>query len=97
MNGKPIRRWCKRGKENGGRLEALIPVGTPPGTIRKSNIPQKIIDWVEELRRSIQDWENKTSFRGIFHETGLKRVSEATIGHIIKRHKLLPEGRTEIS
>jgi hypothetical protein len=38
-------------KENGGRLEALIPNSTRPMSARKSNIPQKIIDFIRDLRQ----------------------------------------------
>lgn len=38
---KLISKWRKKLKENGGRLEALIPHSTRPRTVRKSNIPQK--------------------------------------------------------
>ncbi len=86
---KLISKWRKRLKEHGGRLEALIPYSTRPKTVRKSNIPQKIIDFIRDLRQKyprLGKEKIKPLLDEYCKETGLKTVSEATIGNIIKRH-----------
>lgn len=89
VNRKLISKWRKRLKENGGRLEALIPYSTRPSTARKSNIPQKIIDFIRDLRQTYPRL-GKEKIKPPLDEycigIGLKTVSEPTIGNIIKRH-----------
>jgi transposase InsO family protein len=87
---KLISKWRKRLKENGGRLEALIPYSTRPKRTRKSVIDQKIIDFIKNLRQKyprLGKEKIKPLLDEYCKETGLKTVSEATIGNIIKRHK----------
>jgi transposase-like protein len=47
---KVISRWRKRLKENGGNLTALIPHSTRPHSVRRSEVPQEIIDFIKAMR-----------------------------------------------
>ncbi|BCB96394.1 hypothetical protein JZK55_13160 [Dissulfurispira thermophila] len=86
---KLISKWRKRLKENGGRLEALVPHSTRPKRTRKSEIPFDIIDFIRKLRERYPRL-GKEKIKPLLDEyckdRGLKTVSEATIGNIIKRH-----------
>ena len=86
---KLISKWRKRLKENGGRLEALIPHSTRPKMVRRSEIPPEIIDFIRSLRQRYPRL-GKEKIKPLLDEyckdRGLKTVSEPTIGNIIKRH-----------
>src|SRR4030065_191635 len=47
---KVISRWKKRVKEGEGNLTALIPYSTRPHRVRCSNVSQKVINFIKELR-----------------------------------------------
>ncbi|MCX7794393.1 MAG: helix-turn-helix domain-containing protein [Thermodesulfovibrionales bacterium] len=86
---KLISKWRKRLKENGGRLEELIPYSTRPKRTRKSEIPREIIDFIRRLREKYPRL-GKEKIKPLLDEyckdKGLKTISEATVGNIIRRH-----------
>jgi len=47
---KVISRWRRRLKENGGNLTALIPHSTRPHSVRRSDVPQELIDFIKAIR-----------------------------------------------
>ncbi len=86
---KLISKWRKRLKENGGRLEALVPHSTRPKRVRKSKIPSEIIDFIRSLRQRhprLGKEKIKPLLDEYCRDRGLKTISEPTIGNIIKRH-----------
>lgn len=88
---KVISRWRKRLKDNEGSLSALIPHSTRPHKVRTSNVHQKIINFIKELRERhprIGKEKIKPLLDKYCAENGLKSVSESTVGNIIKRHRL---------
>lgn len=88
---KVISRWRKRLRENGGRLMALIPTSTRPHQVRRSKIPEEIIDFIRDIREKHPRLgkEKITPFLDKYcRDKGLKAPSESTIGNIIKRHNL---------
>jgi len=87
---KVISRWRKRLKDGGGRLESLIPLSTRPHKVRRSNIPQQIIDFIKALREEhprLGKEKIKPLLDKYCKEKGMRSLSESTIGNIIKRHK----------
>ncbi len=87
---KVISRWKKRLKEAGGSLVSLIPYSTRPHRIRTSNVHQKIINFIKELREKyprIGKEKIKPLLDKYCAENNLNTISESTIGNIIKRHK----------
>ena len=88
---KVISRWKKRVKEGEGNLTALIPCSTRPHRVRCSNVSQKVINFIKELREKhpgIGKEKIKPLLDKYCDENNLKTVSESTVGNIIKRHKL---------
>ena len=86
---KLISRWRKRLRENGGRLESLIPHSTRPHRVRRSEVGFEIINFIKDMREKyprIGKEKIKPLLDKYCFEKGLKPVSESTIGNIIKRH-----------
>jgi hypothetical protein len=85
---KLISRWRERWQEFG--LEGLIPLSTRPHRLRRSQIPQKIIDYIKTLREEhprLGKEKIKVLLDKYCREKKMKTISESTIGNIIKRHK----------
>jgi transposase len=85
-----ISRWRKRLKDSGGSLMSLVPGSTRPKTVRRSEIPQEIIDFIKSLREQYPRL-GKEKIKALLDkhclQKGMKSISESTIGNIIKRHK----------
>jgi len=85
-----ISRWKKRLKDKGGRLISLVPGSTRPKTVRRSEVPQKIIDFIEALRKKYPRL-GKEKIKPLLDKyclhRGMNSISESTIGNIIKRYK----------
>lgn len=87
---KVISRWRKRLKENGGELSSLVPLSTRPHRVRRSTIPQEIINFIRDMREKyprIGKEKLKPLLDKYCRGHGLQPVSESTIGNIIKKHK----------
>ena len=87
---KVISRWRKRLKENGGNLTALIPHSTRPHSVRRSEVPQEIIDFIKAMREKhprLGKEKIKPLLNRYCAEKGLRPISESTIGNIMQRHK----------
>src|SRR4030065_1129943 len=87
---KVISRWKKRVKEGEGNLTALSPYSTRPHRVRCSNVSQKVINFIRELREKhpgIGKEKIKPLLDKYCDENNLKTVAESTVGNIIKRHK----------
>jgi transposase InsO family protein len=87
---KVINRWRKKLKENGGSLTALIPLSTRPVRVRRSHVPQEVIDFIKGIREKYPRL-GKEKIKPLLEKygqgRGMKVPSESTIGNIIKRHK----------
>lgn len=86
---KVISRWRKRLKENGGRLESLMPLSTRPHNLVKPRTPLGLIEFIQSLREKhprLGKEKIKVLLDRYCLEEGLKTISEGTIGNIIKRH-----------
>jgi len=89
---KVISRWRKRLKDGGGRLESLIPLSTRPHKVRRSNIPQQIIDFIKALREEhprLGKEKIKPLLDKYCKEKGMKSFSESTIGNIAQEAQIL--------
>jgi hypothetical protein len=88
---KVVNRWKKRLKDMGGKLIALVPLSTRPKRVRKSTILPEIIEFIKTARRE-QPRLGKERIKPLLDEyctqKGMRRISESTIGNIIKRHHL---------
>ena len=76
-------------RENGGRLESLIPHSTGSHRVRRSEVGFEIINFIKDMREKyprIGKEKIKPLLDKYCFEKGLKPVSESTIGNIIKRH-----------
>lgn len=88
---KTLYHWQKRLKDNGGRLEALVPMTKRPKRSRKSQINSKIIKHIQDLR--IQHPRlGKEKIKPLLDEycqkQVLKSISVSSIANVIKRYKL---------
>ncbi len=87
---KVISRWRRRLKEGGGSLASLIPYSTRPCKVRTSNVSEKIIKFIKELREKhprLGKEKIKPFLDKYCIENDLRTVSESTIGNIMKRCK----------
>ena len=76
-------------RENGGRLESLIPHSTGPHRVRRSEVAFEIINFIKDMREKyprIGKEKIKPLLDKYCFEKGLKPTSDPTIGNIIKRH-----------
>ena len=95
---KVIARWRQRLWERGGKLSALVPSSTRPNQVRKSAIPNEIVEFIKELRekhpRMGKD-KIKVFLDPYCRKKGLKTISVSTIGNLIKRNNFFfqPSGR----
>lgn len=88
---KVISRWRQRFHKAKGRLSSLIPHSTKPYRTRRSLIPNALIDFIRDLRKKhpkLGKEKIKPLLDAFCQEKQLSRISESTIGNIIKRHKL---------
>ena len=88
---KVISRWRLRMKKNAGRLESLVPYSTKPKHFRTVKYDAKIVKFIREQRDN-HPRLGKEKLKPLLDEdckvTGVKTVSESTIGNIIKSHNL---------
>lgn len=87
---KVISRWRKKLKDSGGKLMSLIPLSTRPRKVRRSTIPNEIIQTIKSLREEhpkLGKEKIKPLLDEYCRQKGLKTVSEPSIGNIIKRHQ----------
>jgi len=88
---KVIHQWRKRLKENGGRLESLVPVSTRPNRVRQSSVPVEMVGFIKELREAhprLGKDKIKVLLDKECQKRGWCRVSASTIGNILKRHQM---------
>jgi len=87
---KVVSRWRKRLSEDGGNLTALIPLSTRPHKVRRSHVPQEVLDFIRDIRKKhprLGKEKIKPLLEKYGQGRGMKVPSESTIGNIIKRHK----------
>lgn len=86
-----IYRWRKVLKDNGGRLESLIPVSRRPKKVRQMHTPVPIVSFIRDLRERYGHL-GKEKIKPLLDEYCLKEgipiLSESTIGKVIKRNNL---------
>lgn len=84
-------RWKKRVKDQGGRIEALIPDSTCPHTKRKMSTHVKIISYIKKLREDIPHL-GKEKIKPLLDDYCVKEhltpIAISTIGKVIKRYHL---------
>lgn len=86
---KLISRWRQRLKERG--LMGLKPLSTRPRRVRRSEIPQEIVAYIRTLREKhprLGKEKIKVLLDEHCQEQRIKTISVATIGNVIKRHKM---------
>ena len=97
---KVISRWRNRVKDAGGSISALIPHSTRPNRVRQPAAKKEIIDFIRDMRGRhpglgkekikplLDKYLKETCPVVSLNGSGIKTVSESTIGNIIKRHNL---------
>lgn len=84
-------RWKRRIKDQGGRLEGLIPYSTSPRRKRSMVTHPRIIAFVKQLREDIPHL-GKEKIKPLLDEyckgEGIPTIAISTIGKVIKRHNL---------
>ena len=95
---KVISRWRTRLWQGDGKLSALVPSSTRPCHVRTSPVPEKVIDFIRNLREKHPRFGKdkiKVFLDPFCEKNGLKRISVSTIGNTIKRHNFFsqPSGR----
>ncbi len=86
-----IYRLKKRFKENGGRLESLIPESKAPHTKRQMLTHPEIIRFIKDLREDkprLGKEKIKPLLDEFCREKHIAPISVSTIGKVIKRHNL---------
>lgn len=81
--------WKQKLKKSGGKLSALAPASKAPKNRRKPTYPQEILDFIKKLRQQhprIGKEKIKPFLDDFCQKTGIKTISESTIGRIIKRN-----------
>ncbi|MFC2149449.1 integrase core domain-containing protein [Candidatus Auribacterota bacterium] len=96
---KLVGRWKSRLRENEGELMSLVPVSTRPKRVRRSEVPEIIVKYIKEIREKhprIGKEKIKPLLDVYCLRQGVGKISESTIGNIIKRHHFFyqPSGRT---
>ncbi len=88
---KVISRWKLRIKKNAGRLESLVPYSTKPLHFRTVKYDAGVVKFIRD-QRDDHPRLGKEKLKPLLDEdcksTGIKTVSESTIGNIIKNHNL---------
>jgi transposase InsO family protein len=88
---KLIYTWRKRIRGCENRLTALIPHSTKPQRVRRMYTDTRIIEFIKEKRKQyprIGKEKLKPLLDRYCDKSGIRSISESTIGKIIKRHKL---------
>ena len=88
---KVISRWRLRMKKNAGRLESLVPYSTKPDHFRTVKYAAGVVKFIRK-QRDDHPRLGKEKLKPLLDEdcklTGVKTVSQSTIGNIIKRNNL---------
>ena len=98
-NRKVVSRWKQRLAESKGRLESLIPYSTRPKRLRKVSYCQKILDFIREYRKDHPGTGKekiKVELDEYCQKEELNKVSESTVGNIIKRHNFFFQKKKRI-
>jgi len=86
---KVVSRWKRKLKNGNGVLASLVPCSTAPHTVRQSTIPSEMIDFIRNLRKK-RPRTGKEKVKPLLDkycsQTGLKTISESTVGNVIKKN-----------
>lgn len=86
---KVISRWKRRLQEGNNSLMSLIPASTAPHTVRRSAIPEEVINFIKNLREKrprLGKEKIKPLLDKFCRQKSLKTTSESTVGNIIRKN-----------